>query len=178
MFGISRQGAVVMGLIVVLLVAVVGSFWHVFLRDRPAAEEETFAQEYSLAFADYDGAEVLLSSFRREVLVAYTWASWCTYCAAELENLASLKRSYGDDVQIVAINRAESALVARDYTQKLAVDGLVLLIDTTDSFFKEIGGYAMPETVFIDSRGTVIFHQRGPMRIEEVRRKIEELLGR
>lgn len=179
MHRMSREKGTVVFLVAVVLVAVGSSFWYVFVRERSSvSDEETFAQEYSLGFVDYDGKEVLLSSFRREVLVAYTWASWCTYCAGELQNLSRLKGTYEDNVQVVAINRGESLSVARDYTTPLGLTGLTLLLDPTDAFFKEIGGYAMPETVFIDSRGKVLFHQRGPIHIEDVKKKIDELLGR
>ncbi len=176
---VSRNFALIVAGAVVLLALIGASFWQVFLGEKSGvADESTFAQEYGLAFTDYEGKQVLLSSFRREVLVAYVWASWCPYCGGELENLSKLKNTYGDEVQIVAINRAEPIGVARAYTSPLSVSGLVLLLDPADAFFKEIDGYAMPETVFIDKGGAVIFHQRGPMPIDAVKKKIDELLGR
>ena len=174
----SRNVGIVV-LVVVLLSAIGISFWQVFLRHDSAVPQETFAHAYGLALTDYDGKEVHLYTFRRKVLVAYAWASWCTYCGGELKQLAKLKAQYGDDVQMVAINRGESLQVARDFTSKLPdTDGLIYLLDPQDAFFKEIEGYAMPETVFIDSSGAVTFHQRGPMKLQEVDDKIKELLAR
>ena len=141
------------------------------------AQAKTFNTEYTLVLSDYNGKPVHLYDYRRQVLIAYAWASWCPYCGSEIEGLAQLKKTYGDNVQIVAINRAEPLATARAYTNALTdTNGIVFLLDPTDSFFKEIGGYAMPEMVFIDSSGTIIYHQRGPIRMEDVQAEIEKLL--
>jgi hypothetical protein len=67
--------------------------------------------------------------------------------------------------------------VAKKYTDSLATQGIPLLLDPTDSLYKEAGGYAMPETVFIRPDGDVLFHQRGPIQLPEVEAKIKELLA-
>ena len=158
-----------------LIVAVFAT--RAFFKVTTVATDTTFSKEYALTLSDYNGVAVHLYDYRRKVLVAYAWASWCPYCALELQNLSVLKKTYGENIQIVAINRGESLQVARTYTNAISnVDGIVFLLDPMDAFFKEIGGYAMPETVFIDGGGDIIFHQRGPIHIEEVRAKIEELL--
>lgn len=136
-----------------------------------------FNEAYSLVLKDYSGDDVHLYQFRRKVLIAYAWASWCPYCGAELQNLAKEKQKYGDSIDILAINRAEPLQDAKAYTDKLGVESmLTLLLDPSDSFFKMIGGYAMPETVFIDSGGNIIYHQRGPLQLADLDNKIQELL--
>jgi thiol-disulfide isomerase/thioredoxin len=140
-------------------------------------KDATFGKEYGLTLFDYSGKAVHLFDYRRKVLIAYAWASWCPYCGAELQNLAELKKTYGESIAIVAINRSEPLAVAKAFTDHLQnTDGLVFLTDPSDAFFKEIGGYAMPETVFIDVGGAVTFHQRGPIQISGVDEKIKELL--
>jgi thiol-disulfide isomerase/thioredoxin len=137
----------------------------------------TFNTEYTLVLSDYNGNPVHLYDYRRQVLIAYAWASWCPYCGSEIEGLAQLKAKYGDNVQIVAINRAEPLSVARAFTNGLTdTTGVVFLLDSNDAFFKDIGGYAMPEMVFIDSSGNIIYHQRGPIQMSDVETEIEKLL--
>ncbi len=141
------------------------------------AQAKTFDTEYTLVLSDYSGNKVHLYDYRRQVLIAYAWASWCPYCGNEIQDLAALKKTYGDSIQIVAINRGEPLAVARAYTGALSdTDGVVFLLDPKDAFFKDIGGYAMPEMVFIDSAGTVIYHQRGPIQIAAVKAEIEKLI--
>ena len=161
----------------IVLVVIAALFSYFILRVHSDSGGETFAKEYGLELSNYEGKPVHLFDYRRKVLIAYAWASWCPYCAAELKNLAQLKKTYGDDIQIVAINRGEPLPVAKAFTDGLqGIGGLILLIDPADSFFKEIGGYAMPETIFIDVGGTITLHQRGPIQLPEVDEKIKELL--
>jgi len=54
-------------------------------------------------------------------------------------------------------------------------DKLIFLLDPKDTFYKSIGGFAMPETLFVNSDGTINFHKRGPMRAEEIRQRVSEL---
>ncbi len=159
----------------VFLVAVLFSL--AVFRVHEKEKDTNFAKEYGLQLTDYTGKSVHLFDYRRKVLIAYAWASWCSYCGAELQNLAKLKKTYGDNIQIVAINRGEALTVAKHFTDNLQdTAGLIFLIDPQDSFFKEIGGYAMPETVFIDVGGAILYHQRGPIQLPEVDQKIKELL--
>ena len=164
---------------IVLIVGAIGAlFYYQFLSPQGRAESEnSFAKEYGLVLQNYDGKDVRLSAYRGKIMVAYVWASWCPYCAKELENLGTLKAMYGDRIEVVAINRAEPRSVAKSYTDQLTnAQGVEFLLDPQDSFFKTDGGYAMPETVFINEHGEVTHHQRGPMNLEEVSAKLKLLL--
>lgn len=139
---------------------------------------ETFSKVYKLTLTDYSGHEVKLAAYKNKILIAYTWASWCPYCAAEMQNLQKIKESYGDQVQIIAVNRGEPNAEAIGFSSKLGkTDGMLLLLDPSDSFFKAIVGYAMPETVFVKQNGDVLYHQRGPMRPEDVTQRLKELIA-
>lgn len=173
---LKKKNAVIMG---VIAISIIGAaiYWFGVPQIRWGTKDTTFREEYGLVLTDYAGEPVRMSAFRNKVMVAYAWASWCPYCAAELENLGRLKEIFGDEVQIVAVNRGEPLAVAKSYTDTLKTAGVVLLLDPEDSYFKSIGGYAMPETVFINDRGEILFHQRGPMQFDEVTEKIRQLIG-
>lgn len=139
--------------------------------------DQTFSNEFNLVLKDYSGNDVHLYSFRRQLIVAYSWASWCTYCADEMNNLAKLKQTYGDKIQILAINRAEPLPDAKSFTDKLNTGkDITLLMDPSDSFFKSISGYAVPETVFIDTNGNIVYHQRGPIDMTSLTDRIKQLV--
>lgn len=168
----SRNGRIVLAL-VALIVILTGFFYW---RYHPRGGTVSFHSEYELVLKDYAGNDVRLSQFKREILVVHLWATWCTYCGDELKNLATLKNKYGDRIEIIAPNRAESVQVAKPFTDALALgDRILFLIDADDAFYKSIEGYAMPETLFINDRGEVFFQQRGPMNIAEVEEKISAL---
>lgn len=170
---LPTRNARIAAAVAVVLVLGVGGF---YLRYHPRAGYESFHPEYGLVLKDYSGTDVRLSQYKREILVVHAWATWCIYCADELKNLATLKTKYGDRIEILAPNRAESVYVAKPFTDALSLgNGMTFLLDPDDVFYKSIGGYAMPETLFINDRGEVFYHQRGPMDLAEVEAKIEEL---
>ncbi len=172
----NRQKIFIAFLVLVALLLIGSSLYYYFWY-QPPANESTFREEYALVLKDYAGNDVELADFRREILIVYAWASWCPYCGKELEYLSELKGRYGDELSIVAVNRAEPLVEAKDFTDKLqGMEKLVLLLDSGDALYKQIDGYAMPETIFINSSGDIIYHQRGPIKPEEVNAKVAELM--
>lgn len=172
---LSFRQKIIAGSISALVLAAGISYYFYFVHVPKGAE--SFRSHYDLILKDYDGNPVELAQFKRKLLVVHAWASWCPYCGDELKNLSQLKTTYGDDVTILAVNRAESVVEAKPYTDALGTTGIQFLLDPEDAFYKGLGGYAMPETIFIDQKGMVIYHQRGPMNIDEVTAKINTLLG-
>jgi cytochrome c biogenesis protein CcmG, thiol:disulfide interchange protein DsbE len=167
-------------ILVALLIGLTGVSALAYLASKENGEWATIVHERdATALIDFDGREARLSSLRSYPLVVHTWASWCPYCAAELMHLANLEREHQGDIYVVAINRGESLAEARTYTAALeGVENVHFLLDPSDTYYKSIGGYAMPETVFYKSRGEIFFHQRGPMSSREADTKILEMLSR
>jgi thiol-disulfide isomerase/thioredoxin len=168
---------IAIALAVLILVSAVAVYFLFF--KLPPESSQSFTGEYGLVLKDYAGNEVELSDFRRELLVVHAWASWCVYCGEELKNLQQLKDRYGEAIRIVAVNRAEPDAEAKAFTDLHGIDTskIEILLDSTDAFYKSIEGYAMPETIFITTRGEIIHHQRGPMKMDEVTEKIDALIG-
>ena len=52
---------------------------------------------------------------------------------------------------------------------------MIFLLDSSDSFYRSIGGFTMPETLFVDGGGNILLHKRGPMTLDEMRQKTNEL---
>ena len=129
----------------------------------------------SFSLETYEG-EVVSNSDIEGVVVVNSWASWCPFCVKELPDFVSLQEEY-DEITVVAINRRESLAVAKGYTDRHDIsDGLVYLLDPDDSFYRSIGGFSMPETLFVRIDGTIALHKRGPLTLEEMREIVEGLL--
>lgn len=130
------------------------------------------------ALRDYKGATVKLADFAGKPLVINAWATWCPFCRQELPDFATAQKEFGTNVVLIAIDRAESLEVAKGYTDKQGTTGtLVFLLDPSDSFYTSIGGFSMPETIFVDRNGTITEHKRGPMNLHDIRQKIEKLIS-
>lgn len=131
-----------------------------------------------LVFIDYEGRSIRLSDFAGRPLVLNAWAAWCPFCKEELADFAILQQEFGEKIVVVAIDRGETLEVSKKYSDELGVtDKIIFLLDPGDSFYQAIGGFSMPETVFVDKDGFVRDHKRGPMKLEEMRRRVEEAFG-
>lgn len=174
-------------IILVIAVAVVAGGWWLWrskaLPPResnqvplPGSELGSSEQVPDLAFQNYNGDTVRLRDFEMP-LVVNAWAAWCPFCREELKDFAVVQKEFEGQMRIIAIDRAEPLEVAKAFTDELGVsEDVVLLLDPVDSFYTAIGGFAMPETIFVKSDGTIHFHKRGVMTQEEIRKRVEELI--
>ena len=144
------------------------------------AEEPAPLRDKAPAFLleDMRGGKVSSVAFAGRVRVITVWASWCPLCAEELAELDALQRTWGERIAVIAINRAEPEVDARAFLEKVLGKGYTLraLMDPEDSFYKTIGGFAMPETLFLNAAGETVLHQRGPLAREEARTIVERIL--
>lgn len=133
----------------------------------------------ALEFTDMAGAVVRLADFAGTPLVINTWATWCPFCLKELPDFAAIQKEFGSGVNIIAINRAESAATVVAYIAEHGItqDKLLFLLDPKDIWYQDIGGFSMPETVFVDREGFIRAHVRGPMEQEEMRRRIQGIIN-
>jgi len=133
------------------------------------------APDFSLP--DYDGNVVSLDDFNGKVLVINSWATWCPFCVTELPDFVELQEEFGNKIVVIAIDRRESLTTARDFTDSLEIsDDIIFLLDSNDSFYQSIGGFSMPETLFINTDGDITFHKRGFMTLTEMRQRTEAVL--
>jgi len=131
----------------------------------------------SVSLLDYKGNTVNSSDYFGKPMVINSWAAWCPFCRKELVDFAALQNEFKDEVVVIAIDRAESLETAKKYSDKLGVsESFIFLLDPGDSFYRSIGGFSMPETIFVDSEGNVRLHKRGPMELNEMREKTRLIL--
>lgn len=167
-------------LIIVSVVILVVAGWLIISRtgehrNMSPADETTPERAPDFRLQDYNGKTVSLADFSGKPVIVNSWAAWCPFCRQELPDFAALQKEF-PDIVVIAIDRAESLTTAKRYSDELGVTGkLVLLIDPSDSFYKAIGGFSMPETLFVDKDGNVALHKRGPMTLDEMRQKVSEL---
>jgi len=142
-------------------------------------DKQTKKRDTAPAFSLKDGAgqTVSLEDFAGKPVIVNSWAVWCPFCRAELEDFAEIQKEFGDSVTFVAIDRAESLKLTQKFTDELGVtDDLVFLLDPSDSFYSSIAGFSMPETLFVDADGGIQFHKRGVMALDEIRERTQTLI--
>lgn len=128
-------------------------------------------------FRDYLDRYHQRSEYLGYPLVINVWAADNPYAGEELTAFAQIQNELGEKIVVIAINRGEPLSTAKNFTDKIGVSGsIIFLMDPTDSFYKAMGGFQMPETIFADKEGNIIDHKRGPMKLPEIRQRVERIL--
>ena len=139
-------------------------------------QTKKFDQVPTFTLEDWDGNEVSSSDFGEKTLIINSWAVWCPFCVDELADFAILQEEVGDSVVIIVIDRAESMAKQKEFIDGVGLtDKLLFLNDPKDSFYQSIGGFSMPETLFVDGDGNIRLHKRGPMDLDEMRRRLKDI---
>lgn len=126
---------------------------------------------------DYSGKTVSSADFKGTPLVINSWAAWCPFCKKELPDFAAIQSEFKGRVTFIAIDRAESRGTAKEFTDRLGVsDKMIFLLDPDDSFYRSIGGFSMPETIFVDKNGFIREHRRGSLTADDARGLVRSLL--
>ena len=130
---------------------------------------EKIEPESEFMYTDLEGNQVSLIDYKGKPLIINSWATWIPFSQAEFKLLESVSASLGNEVTILAINRREDKATIKAYLDFIGnPQGIVFLSDATDNFYKVIGGYATPETVFYDRDGVIVGHMHGVLTADEL----------
>ncbi len=162
------------GVILIIATLVIASI------TRQKAGPSVVGKDSGVTLVNYYGQTVRFDSFvsilGSKPTIVFFWATWCPYCTAEFKSLLALKQQY-PQAQIVAVNRGESKNEAKQYTDALSLPGgITYLLDADDALFKKLGGYAVPETIFINNHGEEVFHKHGPITEAEIQAAMQQLV--
>lgn len=179
---VKERKVAIVTIILLVLIVLAGAFVIYELKSpsgyyaRKNADIQKIEQNV-LPYTDLEGNQTNIEDFVGKPLVINAWASWSPYSKSDFQILSALKKEYGDQVTILAMNRLETKETANAYLDFIGrEDGLVYLVDTGDHFFKTVEGYAMPETLFYDSIGNIVSHKRGSLTGEEAKSYLEAVL--
>ena len=137
-----------------------------------------FGRLAHISLIDYHGNKISLEALSGKPLVINSWAVWCPFCRKELPDFAELQKEFGDRLVVVAIDRQEPLEKAKGYTDELNItNDMIFLLDSSDTFYKSISGFSMPETIFVNSAGEIVVHKRGPMELDEMREYANKIIS-
>lgn len=182
-FAVTRMHILTIGLIVVLIALAVVLTWYVGVRTEKQElgtdAAATLIDSEATPYRDLGGEPFHFSDLRGQVRVVNVWASWSPHSVDELVQLQAISEQYADsNVVVVAINRKEPTHRIEAFLQQYSQDmsSLRIVVDETDAFYKNSGGYAMPETLVYDANGNLYEHIRGPVEDVYLRQIIDSLL--
>jgi len=129
-------------------------------------------------YTDLDGNIVDIRDFRGKALVINAWATWTPFSQAEIPLLGNFSNRYENSIIFIAINRMEHPEVIRSFLRTINPEySPLILVDSTDYFYKTIGGFAMPETLFYSKDGVLKHHFRGVLTEQVLDGYVQSLLN-
>jgi thiol-disulfide isomerase/thioredoxin len=148
------------------------------------AKEEARGRNAGLLFGvtlpDTAGREQSFGQWRGKVLVVNFWATWCVPCREEMPEFVKLQRELGDrGVQFVGI-AADDATKVKAFAEELGLNYPALIggygaIELSRTFGNQVG--ALPYTIFIDRSGRISRTHLGPIKLDELRAIVGQMLG-
>lgn len=146
----------------------------------PLAGVSQHSQGVELALKSIDGQRVRLRDYRGKVVLVNFWATWCGPCKAEVPLLVKEEEDYRSRGVIfiaASVDDAKSRPLVRAFVSRNQVRLRVWLGANSADLGRFGMGRAVPATAFLDLRGHVVFRITGPMREEELRERLDWLLG-
>jgi peroxiredoxin len=154
----------------IIFIAIGSAFYTAYSSDDSPVQIGKEAPDFTLT--NLDGESIRLSSLKGKGVFVNFWGTWCEPCKREMPYMESqYQKMKNDGIEILAVNIAESHLVASSFTEKLGVTFPVLL-DKDRKVMNRYGVTFLPSSIFIDKNGKVVAHHVGELN----ERMIEEYL--
>ena len=126
------------------------------------------------ALETLEGKEIRLSDLRGKPVVLNFWSTWCGPCVHEHPLLQAAARSHGDRVQFLGVLYGDEPARAVSYLQSAGA-AYPTLVDDDQRIIVDYGVAGVPETFFIDSRGTIVHKVSGAISGQQLTAALEGL---
>ena len=127
-----------------------------------------------------DGRMRRLSDWRGKVVLCNFWATWCAPCREEIPMLVDLRDQYSaEGFEVVGIAVDNEAKV-REFAEKYQVSYPILVAEAGGlDLMRALGNTAgaLPFTVTLDRRGSILSRKLGILRRSDIEPKIKALLA-
>jgi thiol-disulfide isomerase/thioredoxin len=143
---------------------------------QPTGELPASVDDVRLAGLGANPTQKLGEFTGEKPVVLNFFASWCIPCLDEMPAFESVYQELGDSVNFVGLANLDSPDEALEIVAETGVT-YPTFNDIDASAITFFGGTQMPTTVFIDTAGEVVSVDSQPFDAEELRARIDELLG-
>jgi cytochrome c biogenesis protein CcmG/thiol:disulfide interchange protein DsbE len=130
----------------------------------------------ALPDADPDRFRELLDQLRGTPVVVNVWGSWCPPCREEMPRLVAAHEAFGDRVQFLGIDIADSRTAARAFVREHGMR-FPSVFDVGDAIKPTLGGFGQPVTIFFDREGNFVTSWAGPIPADRLRRNLRAIAG-
>lgn len=152
---------------------------HSAINTTSGANSDTDQKAYDFNVYDSNMNEAKLSDNFGKPIVINFWAMWCGPCKSELPAFDAMYEKYGDEVVFMMVNLTDGSRDTKEGVDEF-VDGegysFPVYYDMDYDASNAYGVQSIPETVFINSDGSVYETQIGAMDERVLENYIENLL--
>jgi cytochrome c biogenesis protein CcmG/thiol:disulfide interchange protein DsbE len=159
------------GLVALLLALLV---WKLAHGSGTKAKVGGEAPNFTLNRIDEPGS-LQLASLRGKVVVLNFWASWCYPCKQEAPALAAAAKQYKGEAVVLGVDVNDFAGDARKFARKYGLR-YPLVHDNHNVTSPKYGLTGLPETFFIDRKGTVVEHVPGEVKASDIQAGVKRAL--
>ncbi|HEY7216495.1 MAG TPA: TlpA disulfide reductase family protein [Thermoanaerobaculia bacterium] len=145
----------------ILVAAAVASFLLLSCQESATAAGPKPGKKIDFQLKTVDGRALGPKDFPGQVVVVDFWATWCGPCHLQAEILEPIYRDFkGRGVQFLAANVGEEPETVKTFLKNKPFPYPVLL-DPKDSVASNLGVYALPTLLVVDTKGNLAFFQSG-----------------
>ncbi|SDJ70304.1 TlpA family protein disulfide reductase [Sediminibacillus albus] len=136
--------------------------------EAPTVSLQSLEGNKEITLSDYKGKKVLLNF----------WATWCGPCKEEMPAMEKLKKAYGNEVEILAVNATATELEGVEKVQEFKEQANVsftILLDKDSTIIEKYRVLNIPTSYFIGSDGKIKKTVTGPMTYEFMEQTINSM---
>lgn len=124
---------------------------------------ETPREVPAITFADGEGEEATLATFKGQVGVVNFWATWCAPCIRELPSLMRLAATMKDyNLALIALSQdSQGAGTVAPFLEKNRLSGLPVFYDPKGAAARALHVSSLPTTLLIDAKGREVWRFEG-----------------
>ncbi len=135
-------------------------------RDVPSPLVGKPAPEFTLPLLNQPGKMFSTKDKLGQVWLFNVWASWCSGCRTEHENLLYMKRT--GRFHIVGMDYKDQDADAQNWLNTLGNPYEMVAVDRQGNVGIDWGVYGVPETFVVDKKGVIRYKYTGPITPEGI----------
>ncbi len=115
------------------------------------------------------GEELQLQKIRNKPIYLKFWATWCGQCRAQTPHLEAIHKTYGDELDVVAVNFGfnDTPELIRQFKKEYDLT-VPIAIDELGNISRAFDVTVVPYSIIIDRDGTIVHRKWGDEGVDEI----------